>query len=247
MKTNFSSLILLLSALLLTTVQAEAKSRIRVLVVTGGHSYDKPSFDAMLGSLGKNITCQVAELPAAYDQFLPENRKNYDVLVFYHMWQKSTPEQEKIFADCIREGKPVVALHHSICAFDGWSEYWKIIGGKYVHQPTVIDGKEYAKCGYIHDLHFRAEVADKKHAVTKGVRDFDLFDETYKGYYISEKAHPLLTTSETSSNSVIGWTHQYGKARIVTLQSGHDTPTFRNESYRRLLKQAIAWTFAGIR
>ena len=247
MKIRLLSLTFLFSAILFIPGHAEAKARIRILVITGGHSYDKPSFDAMLGSLGKNITSQIAELPAAYDQFLPENRKNYDVLVFYHMWQKSTPGQEKIFADCIREGKPVVALHHSICAFDAWPEYWKIIGGKYVHQPTIIDGKEYAKCSYIHDLHFKAVVADKKHAVTKGVKDFDLFDETYKGYYISADVHPLLTTNEVSSNSVIGWTHQYGKARVVTLQSGHDTPTFQNESFRKLLKQAIEWTYAGIK
>jgi uncharacterized protein len=247
MKTRHITLIFLFSALFLLSGHAEAKSRIKVLVVTGGHSYDKPSFNEMLNSLGKNITCEVAELPAAYDQFLPENRKNYDVLVFYHMWQKSTPEQEKIFADCIREGKPLVALHHSICAFDEWPEYWKIIGGKYLHKPTVIDGKEYPKCSYIHDIHFKVVITDKKHPVTKGLKDFDVFDETYKGYYIAPDVHPLLTTTEPSSTSVIGWTHMYGKSRVVTLQSGHDTPTYQNENFRKMLKQAIEWSYAGIK
>lgn len=247
MKIRQITLIFLFSAHFLISGQSEAKSRIKVLVVTGGHSYDKPSFNEMLNSLGKNITCEVAELPAAYDQFLPENRKNYDVLVFYHMWQKSTPEQEKILADCIREGKPLIALHHSICAFDEWPEYWKIIGGKYLHQPTVIDGKEYPKCSYIHDIHFKVVITDKKHPVTKGLKDFDVFDETYKGYYIAPDVHPLLTTTETSSTSVIGWTHMYGKSRVVTLQSGHDTPTYQNENFRKMLKQAIEWSYAGIK
>ncbi|MCU0362777.1 MAG: ThuA domain-containing protein, partial [Bacteroidales bacterium] len=48
-------------------------------------------------------------------------------------------------------------------------------------------------------------------------------------------------TSEPSSTPVIGWTKKYGKARIVTLQSGHDVPTYENPSYRRILKQAIEW------
>ena len=73
--------------------------------------------------------------------FLPENRDKYDVLVFYHMWQKITDEQAKTFAECIRNGKPVVALHHSICAFDDWPEYWNIIGGKYFHAVTTFQGK----------------------------------------------------------------------------------------------------------
>lgn len=247
MKTRLVYLLLLITALLFNTFHSEAKTPIRILVVTGGHSYDKPSFNEMLGSLGKDITSEVVEFPSAYDQFLPENRGNYDVVVFYHMWQKSTPEQEKIVAECIREGKPLVVLHHSICAFDDWAEYWNIIGGKYFHKPTVVDGKEYAKCSYIHDLHFTVQVANKKHPVTKGVKDFEIFDETYKGYYIAPGTEPLLTTTEKSSNPVVGWTWKYGKARVVTLQSGHDTPTFQNENFRKLLRQSVEWSYAGIR
>ncbi|HWR99568.1 MAG TPA: ThuA domain-containing protein [Prolixibacteraceae bacterium] len=245
MKNLLHCSLLLISILLFFSVNSEAKAPVRVLVVTGGHNYDKPSFNEMLGSLGQGITSEIVEFPAAYDQFLPENRGNYDVLVFYHMWQKSTPEQEKIFADCIREGKALVVLHHSICAFDEWTEYRNIIGGKYFHKPTVVDGKEYDKCSYLHGLRFTVQVANKKHPVTKGVKDFEIFDETYKGYYIAQGAEPLLTTTEKSSNPVIGWTWKYGKARVVTLQSGHDTPTFQNENYRKLLKQSIEWSYAG--
>jgi len=34
------------------------------------------------------------------------------------MWQDITEEQKKVFTECLSQGKPVVALHHSICAFD---------------------------------------------------------------------------------------------------------------------------------
>jgi uncharacterized protein len=234
-----------LFALMVIPGKTLAKSPVKILVITGGHHYDKPSFDEMLHSLGSHITSQVVEFPTAFDYFLPENRGKYDVLVFYHMWQKITPEQEKIVAACIREGKPLVVLHHSICAFDEWPEYWKIVGGKYFHKPTIVDGKEYAACSYIHDLHFGVDIVRKKHPVTKGVKDFKIFDETYKGFYVAPGVVPLLTTTEPSSNPVIGWVNHYGKARVVTLQSGHDTPTFQNASFRKLLKQAIEWSYAG--
>jgi hypothetical protein len=129
------------------------KDPIRVLVITGNHSYNKETFNAMFASFGKAITYQISEFPAAYEMFLPVNRNKYDVLVFYHMWQTITEEQKKILAECIYQGKPLVALHHSICAFDDWEEYWHIIGGKYFHKPTVLAGKEYAACSYIHDIH----------------------------------------------------------------------------------------------
>jgi hypothetical protein len=245
MRKTFALTILMLPLLFLNPFNLQAKKQIRVLVVTGGHNYDKPSFNEMLNNLEKNISCRVIEFPAAYEQFLPENRTQYDVLVFYHMWQKITPEQEKVFSECIQEGKPLVVLHHSICAFDEWPEYWKIVGGKYFHKPTTVDGIAYAACTYIHDLHFKVNIVKKKHAVTKGLRDFEIFDETYKGYYVAPDVVPLLTTTETSSTSVIGWAHNYGKARVVTLQSGHDTPTFQNANFRKLLKQAIEWSYAG--
>jgi type 1 glutamine amidotransferase len=218
---------------------------IRILVVTGNHAYKEEQFNQMLASLGENITYQIAPLPAAYDMFLPENRSKYDVLVFYHMWQKITEEQAKVFADCIKTGKPVVALHHSICAFDDWPEYFNIIGGKYFHKPTTVNGKEYAVCSYIHDVHFKIKVVDPGNPVTKGLSDFEIFDETYKGYYVEDGVTPLLTTDEPGSQPIVGWTKKYGRARVVTLQSGHDVPTFENPNFRKLLKQSIEWAYYG--
>jgi type 1 glutamine amidotransferase len=218
---------------------------IRVLVITGGHDYNKETFNAMFRSLGNTITCQIIEFPLAYDMMLPSNRNKYDVLVFYHMWQTISEEQKKVFIDCIAGGKPVVVLHHSICAFDDWEEYWHIIGGKYFHRATVVDGVEYPVCSYVHDLHFSVAVVDFNHPVTKGVKDFELFDETYKGYWIEPGVTPILTTTDPTSNHVIGWTKTYGKSRIVTLQSGHDSPTFESSAFRQLLKQSVEWVYEG--
>jgi uncharacterized protein len=216
---------------------------IRILVITGGHDYNIEQFNRMLSSLGENISYQVAELPAAYEMFNTENRNKYDVLIFYHMWQTITDEQAKILSDCIRRGKPLVVLHHSICAYDDWPEYFNIIGGKYFHKPTIIHGKEYQVCSYIHDLHFKVHIVDPDNPVTKGLTDFEIFDETYKGYYVEDGVTPLLTTDEPSSTPVIGWVKKYGKARVVALQSGHDAPTFENPNFRKLLKQAIEWVY----
>jgi type 1 glutamine amidotransferase len=237
------SIFLILMTFLKISAAEPPAGQIRILIITGGHDYQKEQFNQMLASLGNNITYQIAEFPAAYELFQPQNRNKYDVLVFYHMWQDITEVQAKDFSDCIREGKPLVVLHHSICAFDNWPEYVNIVGGKYFHKPTIINGKEYPACSYINDVHFRVKIADKNHPVTAGLSDFDIFDETYKGYYVEPGVTPLLSTDELSSTPVIGWTKKYGKARVVTLQSGHDVPTFENPSFRKLLKQSIEWVY----
>lgn len=232
--------LLLLISVSLSAVSPKSKP-VRVLVITGGHDYKEAQFNQMFASLAPEISFKVAELPAAFEMFLPKRRNEYDVLVFYHMWQKITAEQEKSFSDCIKEGKPLVVLHHSICAFDDWPEYWNIIGGKYFHKETTFNGKIYQPCSYIHDIHFNVKVSDIKHPVTAGIKDFPMFDETYKGYYVADDVTPLLVTDEPSSNTVIGWTKKYGKAKVVVLQSGHDVPTFENENFRKLLKQSVEW------
>lgn len=214
---------------------------IRILVITGGHDYNEVQFTNMLRSLEPGITWDIAELPEAYKMFLPENRRKYDVLVFYHMWQTITNEQAKALSDCIKEGKPLVALHHSICAYDDWPEYWNIIGGKYFHKETAHNGKTYKPCSYIHDIHFNVKVVSEQNPVTSGIRDFPVFDETYKGYFVDESVTPLLTTDEPSSTPVIGWTKVYGKSKVVVLQSGHDAPTFENPDFRKILRQSIYW------
>jgi type 1 glutamine amidotransferase len=181
-------------AIMIPMATVNGSEPVKVLVVTGGHDYDKGAFEQMLTALGREITFEIAELPVAFDMFLPENKDKYDVLVFYHMWQTITDGQKKELADCIRQGKPLVVLHHSICAFDGWEEYIRIIGGKYFHSATVMAGKEYPASSYEHDRNIPIQVVDTLHPVTRGLRDFNLFDETYKDFYVDPGVIPLLRT-----------------------------------------------------
>jgi type 1 glutamine amidotransferase len=227
------------------TLAASRPEPVRILVVTGGHEYNKESFVGMLTALGSGFSFEIMEFPGAFEMFLPQNRDKYDVLVFYHMWQTITPEQQENLSGCIKEGKPLVVLHHSICAFDNWEEYVHITGGKYFHQSTTLHGTEYPPSSYEHDRHILVRVVDTLNPVTRNLRDFELFDETYKGYYVEPGIIPLLRTTDPTSTPVIGWETRYGKSRVVTIQSGHDTPTYQDENYRRLLRQAIIRVYSG--
>jgi len=169
---------------------------IRILVITGGHDYKKEQFNQMLESFSLGITYRVAELPGAFNMFVPENRNQYDVLVFYHMWQNITDEQAKVFSECIKQGKPVVALHHSICAFDDWPEYWNILGGKYFHRPTTFKGHDYPAGTYKHDLHFRINIVDPDQPVTRDVHDFEIRVRELLDFCLSQ--YRLLTVKMTS-------------------------------------------------
>ena len=236
---KFINIIFLLMGL--AAISTAQSSPIRVLVVTGGHDYNRPAFEGMLDSLPGAVSYKIAEFPEAFTLFERQHRNEYDVIVFYHMWQEITSDQGTVLAECIREGKPLVVLHHSICAFDNWSEYINIIGGKYFHRPDTIDGRVYPESSYKHDVDISVQIKDKGHPVTAGIKDYVVFDETYNNFYVQPDVTPLLITDTPGSTKIIGWTKQYGRARVVTFQSGHDVPTYRSPEYRKLLWQGIAW------
>jgi type 1 glutamine amidotransferase len=236
---------LLMTAAFFSAITFSQPSGIRVLVVTGGHDYNQSSFTEMLGSMSGSISYKIVPFPEAFSMFAPQMRKEFDVVVFYHMWQSITEDQKSQMIDCFREGKPLVVLHHSICAFDKWDEYMHIIGGRYFHDTSAFEGKVFPPSTYKHDINVPINVMDVTNPVTRGITHFDLFDEVYGGIYVEPGVTPLLTTGHPESSPMIGWSHIYGKSRVVTIQPGHDTPAFRSPLYRQLLLQAIEWVFRG--
>ncbi len=232
---------LLLAGLSLTSLAADAPGKIRVLVVTGGHDFEKPAFFQMFKD-NPDITFKAVEHPNAQALFKPEAAKDYDVIVFYDMHQEISEQSKADFLGRLKEGKGLVVLHHAIANYQKWPEYAKIIGARYYLQKEVVDGVEKARSIYEHGVHFKVHVADENHPVTRGVKDFEVHDETYNLYDVYPEVHPLLTTEEPKSHKVIGWAKAYGLARVVYLQGGHDHFAYENPNYRKVLQQAIRWT-----
>ena len=215
--------------------------KIRVLVVTGGHDFEKEPFFKLFKD-NPDITYQAVEHPNAHAWLKADAASKYDVLVYYDMHQEITEEAKADFIARLKEGKGLVVLHHAIASYQNWPEYWKIIGARYYLAPTTVDGVQKARSAYKHGVHFNIQVADPNHPVTRGVKDFAILDETYRLFDVAPDVHPLLTTAESESNKVIAWAKTYESARVVYMQSGHDHEAYENPNYIKLLRQAIRWT-----
>jgi uncharacterized protein len=228
-------------AAMISTVVSGAEGRIRILLVTGGHDFEREPFLKVFQE-NPDIAFKAVEHPNAQALLRPEAAKNWDVLVLYDMCQPISEEAKADFLARLKEGKGLVVLHHAIADYQKWPEYAKIIGARYYLEKTTIDGVEKARSQYQHGVDIKVSVADKQHPVTKGIQDYVIHDETYKLFDVFEDAHPLLTTEEPLSNKVIAWAKTYGAARVVYIQSGHDHFAYENPNFRRLLSQAIKWT-----
>ena len=241
---TLSPLVLLASICSLPVSAAEvaetAAKPLRVLVVTGGHDYATNQFRKMFQDT-EGLTVQTAEHPSAHALLTAEAAKSWDVLVLYDMWQPITDEAKADFVARLKEGKGLVALHHSLANYQKWPEYERIIGGRYNLEKRTVDGVERPPSTYKHDMQFRVNVANHQHPVTTGISDFDIHDETYGAFDVTPQAHALLATDEPTSGKTIAWARNYEAARVVYIQLGHDQMAYENPNYRKLVANAIRW------
>lgn len=201
-----------------------------VLVITGGHDFQPEPFWGMFNSLD-NLSFEAVTFPNAFQHLSIEGAKDYDALVFYDMWQDITPAQQAAYVDLLNYGVGIVSLHHALISFREWDEYDRIIGGVWTAGENTVK----------HDVRYSVKIADPNHPVTRGITDFEIVDETYKGYAVNPNVHVLLRADHPDSAPVIGWTHRYGNSPIVYIQHGHDGLAYGNPNYRKLVSQAIRW------
>jgi type 1 glutamine amidotransferase len=223
--------VLAFSALLL---QAQASPAVRVLVVTGGHSYPT-SFYTLFEQPGIAWDHAVSSEEA----FRRDLRDRYDVLVLHDMPRTLSDAGKAHFRAFAESGKGIVVVHHAIVSYPEWDWYRDLIGGRYLESPS---GGVPAST-YRHDETMRIAVA-RRHPITDGLRDFTVLDETYKGMWLAPTNTVLLTTDNPTGDPPVAWVSAYAKSRVVTLQLGHGSESHRDPSYRRLLANAIQWSAA---
>ena len=216
----------------------------KVLIVTGGHDYDVKEFYEMFDAL-PGIAYDKAVLPNEMDLLAPGLEKKYDAIVSYDMNNfPITDEQRANFEKLIRDGMPLLVFHHSIGGYKDWPKYREIAGGAYIFENLEADGRTWPPSDYKHDVEMEITVADKDHAITKGLGDFTILDEAYKNVYVKPDAHILLTTDNPFATKQVAWTYRFGNAPVFTIMLGHDKHAYANESLRTLLKQGIDWMVA---
>jgi type 1 glutamine amidotransferase len=213
----------------------QEQTKQRILIITGGHAFEREAFFNIFGDM-TDVGYKEVVQPYANQIYDTELMDQYDILLFYDMVQEINDHQKKAFVDLLNEGKGVVFLNHSLVSYQGWDEFEKIIGGRY-----VLSGPEQDSSTYRHDVELPVEVIDRHHPITKGVDDFVIHDEVYGNFKVLPTVHPLLGTRHPESGDVIGWTNLYGKSRIVYIQLGHDHFAYENPDFRRIIRQSIQW------
>lgn len=214
--------------------------QINVAVITGGHNFDRPTFFEMFDAIEDIHWVEVVQ-PKALEMMVDKSINEFDVLVFYDMYQQIDQKEQQAFLKLLRKGKPMLFLHHALVSYQNWEVFREIIGGKYYNQDMLVNKPEHSYSDYLHDTDIKVEILQDKHPVTNGLKDFTVFDEVYGNTEVLPGVIPLLGTIHPKSTSVIGWKNHYKKSHIIYLQPGHGTSIFSDKNYRKLLRNAIIY------
>ena len=238
MKVQF--LWLLLAILLGAQAAPAADSKIRVLIITGGHGFNEKAFFDVFKSNPEIAFTHAAHGKTNANVYEREDVLSYDAVALYDMPRNITEAQKKKFLSLFERGVGLVVLHHALVSYQHWPDYERIIGGRYPEEDGK-NGVVTPQVGYQHDVEVPVVIVAKDHPVTAGMSDFTIRDEIYWGFRVRPDVTPLITTTQPKSGKPLGWTRNEGKSRIVYLQLGHGPEAFENPSYRKLVAQSIRW------
>ena len=170
------------------------------------------------------------------------------------------------FIDLLKKGIGCVFIHHSIAGWPSWEEYGNIIGGRFLYQKSNIRGVTKPDSGYRHDVTYKVMKVGN-HPITDGVENFEITDELYLAEIFEDDINPILRSDyefldknffsaaralegEMFSNrdwshdkgcDIVGWTKKYESSSIAYLQFGDGPLSYKNENFRKLIKQSINW------
>lgn len=214
---------------------------VRVLLTCGGHKFQEKEFNAFWEGFDDMKVTRL-DLPEGFPRLRSGLEKEFDVIVRYDMIQKIPADQCKAFSALIREGKVgLVALHHNLGAHNNWPGYTDIIRGRFVRTPTDYGGKTYPKSTWKHGQDVPVSVRPGSHELIRGIKDFEIHDETYGGVYVDPKVNVLLTTDHPLSTKQLLWTSRYGKGRVATFMLGHDNKAWENGNFRKIIRRTVLW------
>lgn len=207
---------------------------LRLLVVTGGHDYPTSFYTLFEGT--EDFEWQHAT--SNHEALKSDILNQIDVLVLYDLTQEISEAERKNLVDFLESGKGLVVLHHAIADYQSW-DWWsrEVVGGKYL--LNAEGGKPPST--YLHDQELFVEPATN-HPILSGVGRMHLWDETYKGMWISPQVTVLLKTDNPTSDGPLAWVSPYGKSRVVYIELGHGQSAHLHPAYRTLVKNAILWT-----
>ncbi|MDB5312275.1 MAG: hypothetical protein JWO38_6477 [Gemmataceae bacterium] len=160
-----------------------------------------------------------------------ETLETADVAVFFTRRLKIPPADLERVKKFVQSGKPVIGIRTASHGFQDWLE-----------MDTLVFGGDYKNhYGAGPACAVTVAAAAKDHPVLKGVVDFKSNGSLYKNPNVAADVTVLLKGSIPDQSEPVAWVREKDGRRVFYTSLGHPDD-FKNETFTRLLVNALAWT-----
>ena len=166
--------------------------------------------------------------------------KRYDVIVmtmFHRGTPKMTGQAQENLLNFVKQGKGFYVQHLASASFGKWEAFGKLCGRHWVmgtsgHGPRGV---------------FEAKIANADHPITKGMKNFKIFDELYSKLQGDEPIEVLVSAYSdwSKKEEPLVFTTKFGQGRCVHNALGHDFKAILNPSMQKLIRRGVEWAATG--
>ena len=225
----------------ITADRPPRKDAVRLVVVTGGHSYPAAFYTLFEGY--DDIVWTHAASPK--EAFTPKMKDNFDAVLLHDMGETIDETAKTSLREFVEAGKGVVSTHHSIVDYTSWPWWYEeVTGGKFF--VTAVDG--HAKSSYKEavEMVVRPVAAMANHPVIRGLGPLPVVDEAYLGMWHAGGIRVLMETDHPLNERPVVYLGPNPSRQAIYIQLGHSAGTMRHPGYRKLVRNAILWSAGRI-
>ena len=188
------------------------------------HHNSRVYFPILASALTKDgINITYTEKPSDLNA---QNLEKYDGLIIYANHEEITKNEEKALLNFVKEGKAFIPLHSASFCFKNSPEYIDLVGAQFMSHETGM---------------FTAEITNKEHPITKELKPFETWDETYVHDKIADDITVLMERVEGDHKEPWTWVKEVGEGKVFYTAYGHDERTWENKGFQELVKSGILW------
>ena len=180
----------------------------------------------------------------------------YKLLITLH-YGPLTPEQQKMIKDFVQNGGGALFLHNStdMAKPKGTEIIRDVIGGYWLRHTDIRP--------------YKTKITNKKHPITKGVKDFVTTGEHHYNQYDKDPGNVFMINESIDAWSynnlegdkhfdtqlgergfgpagAAGWAYDYGKGRVCFMAPGDKFEELIHPEYVKLQQNAVRWCLKQI-
>jgi len=204
----------------------ELGKRVLVLGNNNFRFHQMDMFAPILSGLMEKAGFQVT-LTQDLNDLAKERIGAFDIFLCYYTGGKLTREQLQGLMSFVSSGGGFIGLHSAADSFRENPGYLELLGGVFRRHPR-------------HQV-FHIRVADREHPITRGIPDFDVYDELYILYHDPKRYHLLLYCPWEGEEQPVAWTKEYGGGRVFYLSLGHTEEALTHPTFQEILRRGLRW------